>query len=221
MDVQRILTSEEIRSTDPRFDLPLTERLLLADPLYVRGDLQLLQSTLRVAIVGTREASPEGLARARRLARELAQAGVVVVSGLAAGIDTEAHKAAIAAGGRTIAVLGTPLDRHYPPENRELQEEIASSHLLISQFPKGAKIGGANYLARNRTMALLAHASVIVECGDTSGTLSQASETMRYHRPLFLLPSALHREDLQWPQRFMRKGARILTSVAELLEALR
>ena len=154
-----------LASTSDALDLPATERLLLPHPLYVSGDVSLLAGTRRVAVVGTRGASKEGLARARRLARELAQAGIVIVSGLAEGIDTAAHTAAIEAGGRTIAVIGTPLDRYYPPENRTLQDMIAREHLVVSQFAQGARVTGKNYLARNRTMALLSHASVIVECG--------------------------------------------------------
>ncbi|MBM4345241.1 MAG: DNA-processing protein DprA [Deltaproteobacteria bacterium] len=209
-----------LAATGEAFDLAMTERLLLPDPLYAVGDLALLRGTRRVAVVGTREASVEGLARARRLARELAQAGVVVVSGLAAGIDGEAHRAAIAGGGRTIAVLGTPLDRNYPQEHRDLQAEIGRNHLLVSQFGRGVKVGAKGYLARNRTMALLSHASVIVECGDSSGTLSQAGETMRLGRTLFLLQSAMDRTDLAWPRRFAAKGAVVLHSVSQILEGL-
>jgi DNA processing protein len=209
-----------VSATDEALDLAVAERLLLPHPMYMLGDIGLLAGTRRVAIVGTREATADGLARARRLARECARHGVVVVSGLAAGIDTAAHSATVGAGGRTIAVLGTPIDRYYPAENRDLQDQIGRDHLLVSQFASGAKISGKNYLARNRTMALLSHASVIVECGDTSGTLSQASETLRLGRKLFVLRSALNRTDLAWPHRFVARGATVLDDIAQILEVL-
>lgn len=210
-----------VDSTSSLLDVPATERLLLPHPLYLRGDASLLAGTRRVAIVGTRDASREGLLRARRLARELVAHNIVVVSGLAAGIDTAAHRAAIEFGGRTIAVLGTPLDRVFPKENGALQTEIGTEHLLVSQFARGARIDASNYIARNRTMALLSHASVVVECGDTSGSLSQAAETMRHGRPLFLLRSAANDPTLQWPQRFVSRGAIVLDRVDQILEVLR
>lgn len=209
-----------VDSTSDLIDVPATERLLLPHPLYMRGVVALLSGTRRVAIVGRREASREGLLRARRLARELVAHGIVVVSGLAAGIDTAAHRAAIEFGGRTVAVLGTPLDRVYPKENGSLQAQIGADHLLVSQFPRGSRIDGTNYIARNRTMALLSHASVVVECGDTSGSLSQASETMRLGRPLFLLRSAMNDPTLQWPARFASRGAIVLDRVEQILEVL-
>ncbi len=210
-----------VDSTSSLLDVPATERLLLPHPLYLRGDVNLLSGTRRIAIVGTRDVSREGLLRARRLARELVAHRVVVVSGLAAGVDTAAHRAAIECGGRTIAVLGTPLERVFPKENAGLQAEIGVRHLLASQFARGARIDASNYIARNRTMALLAHASVVVECGDTSGSLSQASETMRHGRPLFLLRSAANNPSLQWPQRFISRGAIVLDRVEQIIEVLR
>ena len=199
--------------------------LILKAPacLYTAGNAQLLHGTKRVAVVGSRKASAEGIRRARKLARGLAQAGVVVVSGLAAGIDTAAHEGAIAAGGRTIAVIGTPLDRVYPAENARLQEHIAEEHLLLSQFAPGARISGRNFIARNRTVALLTHASVIVEAGDTSGSLSQAAETQRFGRPVFFMRSVLEHPELTWPARFRAyeaNPARVLDRVEQVLETL-
>jgi DNA processing protein len=210
-----------VDSTNPNLDVAINERLLLPHPLYMRGDLSLLSGTRRVAIVGTRDATSDGIRRARRLARELVAHDIVIVSGLAAGIDTAAHHAAIESNGRTVAVLGTPLNRVFPKENAELQKTIGKNHLLVSQFATGARIDAKNYTGRNRTMALLAHASVVVECGDTSGSLSQASETMRHHRPLFLLRSAANNPSLQWPKRFVERGAYVLDSVEQIFEVLK
>lgn len=190
--------------------------------MYLAGDTSLLGGAQRrVAIVGSRDASEAGLRRAAKLARALALEGVVVVSGLAKGIDKAAHEAAIAAGGRTIAVLGTPIDKAYPAENAPLQELIAREHLLASQFPSGHKTYKSDFVKRNRTMALICHASVIVEAGDTSGTLSQAAESQRLSRPLFMMKSVLSMPDLTWPARFRASGAHVLEDVAQVLEAIR
>ena len=118
---------------------PLTtiEKVNAPPELYAAGDLRLLRGGVRVSIVGSRKATREGLGRAHRLARDLAGHGVYVVSGLAAGIDTAAHVGAIDGGGRTIAVMGTPLNRTYPKENEALADRIAREHLLVSQFGPG------------------------------------------------------------------------------------
>jgi len=188
--------------------------------LFARGDARLVQGTARVAIVGSRQASEDGLKRAARLARILAEKQVVVVSGLAEGIDTAAHSAAIQYKGRTIAVVGTPLDQAYPKQNAVLQERIAREHLLISQFPIGAPVERKNFILRNRTMALAAHASVIVEARDGGGSLSQAWEALRLGRPLFLMKSLLERKDLSWPAELLTYGAIVLEEPEQVLEAL-
>ena len=179
--------------------------------LFVTGDVGLLRSGPRVAVVGSREASKEGLARAARLARLLAGRGVVVVSGLAEGIDTVAHASAMEAGGRTIAVLGTPLDRVYPLRNRALQERIMREQLAVSQFASGSAGGRQCFPMRNRTMALLSDATVIVEAADGSGTIHQGWEALRLGRPLLLLESIVKTEGLEWPAELMAYGAEVLS----------
>ena len=188
--------------------------------LFARGDARLVQGTARVAIVGSRQASEDGLKRAARLARILAEKQIVVVSGLAEGIDTAAHNSAIQHNGRTIAVVGTPLDQAYPKQNAGLQERIAREHLLISQFPIGSPVERKNFILRNRTMALAAHASVIVEARDGGGSLSQAWEALRLGRPLFLMKSLLDRKDLSWPAELLTYGAIVLEAPEQVLEAL-
>jgi DNA processing protein len=133
------------------------------------------------------------------------------VSGLARGIDTAAHKAAIEAGGRTIGVIGTPIDVCYPKENQRLQTEIAINHLLISQFAPGTPARKGNFPTRNRLMALLSDATVIVEAQDGSGTTHQGWEALRLARPLWILQSAANNPDLKWPQEFLRYGAQVLS----------
>ena len=141
--------------------------------LYVCGDESLLNRGPRVAIVGSRAASADGLHRASFLAYFFAERDIVEVSGLAAGIDTAAHLGAMDAGGHTIAVLGTRLDQSYPPENAALQERIATEHLLVSQFAPGRRESPKLFPMRNRTMALLTNTTVIVEASEKSGTRHQ------------------------------------------------
>ena len=137
--------------------------------------------------------------------------GVVVVSGLAEGIDTQAHQAAINVGGATIAVLGTPLDVCFPKQNQALLDRIIQDHLAVSQFPIGSPPQKKNFPMRNRTMALLSDATIIVEAGEGSGTIHQGWEALRLGRPLFLLESLTKRTDLTWPAEMQHYGAEVLT----------
>ncbi|WP_199728734.1 DNA-processing protein DprA [Corallococcus sp. CA053C] len=189
--------------------------------LYYAGDLSLLTRPC-VSIVGTRQVSPAGAARARRLAKELVAADVVVVSGLAKGVDANAHNSALEAGGRTVAVIGTPLEKAYPAENKHLQERIYREHLLVSQFAPGSRVYQGNFPARNRVMAALSDATVIIEAGETSGTLHQAVECRKLGRWLFIAKSVVENPDLTWPQGFIGlPRVRVLTSTEDLLSALR
>ena len=197
------------------------ERQNAPERLYVVGAVSLLRLGSRVSIVGSRRASDLGLKRARRLARLLAEAGVTVVSGLAAGIDTAAREAAIAVrNGRTIAVLGTPLDKTFPAANRGLQKRIMEDHLAVSQFPVGHPVQRGNFPRRNRVMALISDATVIVEAGETSGSLSQGWEALRLGRPLFILRAVAENPSLKWPKELIRYGASVLGEPDDLLEVL-
>ena len=179
--------------------------------LYLRGDRALLHKSPRVSVIGSRRATDGGLRRARALSGALARHGIIVVSGLAAGIDRAAHESAIDASGHTIAILGTPLDAFYPNENRELQERIGREHLLVSQFPSGHPTSPKDFPTRNRTMALLTDATVIVEAGEQSGTLCQGWEALRLGRLLFLLESLARNPALTWPSEMIRYGAQVLS----------
>jgi DNA processing protein len=170
---------------------------------WYTGNVELLTRPC-VAVVGSRKVSLEGAARARRLARELVRNGIVVVSGLAFGVDTEAHTAAISAGGRTIAVLGTPLDKCSPSQNSVLQEEIYTRHLLVSQFRVGTSVFQSNFPVRNRLMAALTDATVIIEATDASGTLHQAAECAKRGRWLFITKSVVDDQNVKWPREFLR-----------------
>jgi len=180
--------------------------------LYFQGAWELTE-TRSVAIVGSRKASDDGKARAARLAKELVGNGFTVVSGLAEGIDTAAHEAAIEAGGQTIAVIGTPLGEYYPKVNRDLQDRIARDFLLISQVPvlrysrQRVPQNRLFFPERNVTMSALTEATVIVEAGETSGTLTQARAALHQGRKLFILDSCFQRSDITWPERFAQQGA--------------
>ena len=188
--------------------------------LYYSGDLELLRRP-GVAIVGARDVSEEGYQRASRLARELVQAGVVVVSGLAKGVDAAAHKSAISAGGSTVAVIGTPLDKAYPAENAALQEELYLNHLLISPFVDGERVYPSNFPKRNRVMAAVSDATVIVEASDSSGTLHQAAECQRIGRWLFIMQSVANDPTLKWPGKFLGKPkTAVISSTADVVGAI-
>lgn len=180
--------------------------------LYYRGTWE-ISETRCMAVVGSRQASDDGVRRAGRLARELVGRGFTVVSGLAKGIDAAAHNAAIAAGGRTVAVVGTPLGTCYPKEHAGLQEEIAKRHLVISQVPvlryskQAPPQNRLFFPERNITMSALTEGTIIVEAGETSGTLTQARAALHQGRKLFILDSCFHREDITWPARFEAEGA--------------
>ena len=188
--------------------------------LYTQGDTSLLRFIPRVSIIGTRKPTKPGIQRANNLAHLLVQNDVLVVSGLAAGIDHTAHTSAMAAGGRTIAVIGTPLERAYPAAHRELQQTIARDHLLVSQFAPGSETFPSCFPKRNRTMALISHATVIIEAGTKSGCISQGWEALRLGRSLFLTRSLVDNPDINWTVKFLDHGAMILDSVEDLLDTL-
>lgn len=192
---------------------PLNQMEMRRSPkrLFVAGDRSLFDVHPRVAVVGSRKASPAGINRATRLSRRLVEHGAIVVSGLAEGIDAAAHQAAIAAGGRTIAVLGTPLDKSYPRSNAELQREIFTHHAAISQFPIGYPTTPRNFPMRNALMALIVNASVIVEASETSGALSQGWETLRLGRLLFIMESVFANPSLRWAHEMLNYGAQRLS----------
>ena len=164
--------------------------------------------------------------RARRLAAMLIDDGYTVVSGLAAGIDTAALTAAIARGGNTIAVIGTSIDHTYPKQNSALQEQIASEHLLISQVPvwrysQQSPVGNRLFFPeRNITMSAITKATVIVEAGETSGTLVQARAALKQGRKLFILDSCFHNSSITWPQKFEKLGALRVKDFSDIQDVL-
>lgn len=210
MDGDEVKEGAEVAIEELLGPLNKVERKSAPKRVWVGGDASIFAAGTLISVVGSRAASPEGIRRARRLARELVQRDVVVVSGLALGIDTVAHRTAIERGGRTVAVLATPLDRVTPPENSALQRHIIRNHAAVTQFPPGTPIRKMNFALRNRTMALLSAATVVVEADESSGTRYQGREAIRLGRPLFFLESAVSPTCAQWIRDLMQYGAAIL-----------
>ena len=193
--------------------------------LYYQGAWELTE-TRCVAVVGTRKPTENAVKRARRVARALVEKDFTVVSGLASGIDTAAHTAAIEAEGRTVAVIGTPLGVYYPPENRALQDHIAKDFLLISQVPvlryakQAVPQNRLFFPERNVTMSALTEATIIVEAGETSGTLTQARAALHQGRKLLIFDSLFERADLTWPATFEARGAVRVRDTDDIWKAL-
>ena len=193
---------------------------------YYKGDIGCLDSDC-ISVVGSRKCSEDGMRRAEKLVKGLVEENYTVISGLAKGIDTVALKTAINSRGRVIGVIGTPLDEYYPKENMELQDEIASKHLLISQVPfyryeKEPFSNKRNYFPqRNETMSALSLATVIVEASDTSGTLTQARACLDQGRKLFILNSCFERDDISWPSRYLKRGAIRVKDFSDIYQNLK
>jgi len=185
--------------------------------LFYKGHLD-EEDAHSVAVVGTRKPTAAGLRRAHDIASGLARKGTTVVSGLAEGIDSAVHTAAMAAGGRTVAVIGTGIQRHYPPKNQELQERIGREHLVLSQFwPDGAPTKHS-FPMRNAVMSGYAAATVVVEAAYRSGARMQARLALEHGRPVFLLSSLL---DHDWAQDYaQRPGAYVVHDAEGVLAVL-
>ena len=195
----------------------LLKRVSMPPPiLYVKGDVNLFTENA-ISIVGSRTPSDLGIRRATKLAYLLVDAGFTVVSGLAKGIDSAAHNGAIEVGGKTIGVIGTPLNIFYPKENSLLQQKIAESHLLVSQFPFSQHVSPLNFPTRNYTMCGLTKATIIVEASERSGALIQARFCLKEGRHLFILKNLLERSDLTWPKHYVKQGAKVLEKIEDVL----
>lgn len=195
--------------------------------LYYRGNIDLLACPKRISIVGARKASPEGLARARKIAKELTKAGYVIVSGLAEGIDTAAMTSALEYNGKLIGVIGTPINEYYPKENIDLQNIIAKEHLLVSHVPiyryskEHFNTKKFYFPQRNVTMAAIADATIIVEASDTSGTLTQARACVEMGRKLFILNSCFENKNITWPYTYEKKGAIRVNNMEDIFRGLK
>ena len=216
MDVTSIRTITRRRPGYP----PLLSEL--HDPpatLFVRGEADALL-TQGVAVVGARSCSAYGAQVARSLARELASAGLVVVSGLARGVDSEAHRGALEGGGRTVAVLGCGIDRDYPRSHAELARRIVASGAVVSEYPPAVEPAPWRFPARNRIIAGLSLATVVVEARERSGALITADFALELGRDVFAVPGEITSGLSSGTNDLLRQGAAPLTSVRDVLEAL-
>jgi DNA processing protein len=200
-------------------DYPARLRAIHQAPpvLFARGTL--IRDDAAVSVVGSRQASSRGVAIAAGVARELAARGVTVLGGLALGIDTAAHQAALEAGGRTVCVIGTGLDRAYPAGNQDLQEEIAARGLVLSQFWPGAPPQRHNFLMRNATMSGYGLATVVVEAGEQSGSRAQARIAVQHGRPVILTSLVVDRN--AWARGLAgRPGVHVAGSLRAVLDVV-
>ena len=184
--------------------------------VYFKGNIQLLNGPC-VGVVGARRASPDALAASARIGLELSKAGVTVISGLARGVDSEAHKAALQGPGATIAVLGCGLDVYYPRENRTLQDEIAAKGLLVSEYPPGTEPEAFQFPVRNRLISALSLGVLVVEAAGRSGSLITARIALEYGREVFAMPGKFAASKAQGSHDLIRKGAKPVLDLDDLL----
>lgn len=205
--------------TDARY--PTLLKQIPAPPLalFVSGDPALL-SAPQLAMVGSRRATPDGRADASHLAGELAQRGIVVTSGMAAGIDTEAHKGVLAQGGKTIAVLGGGLNWIYPRANLRLADKICADGALVSEFPLSWKPLSRNFPRRNRIISGLCLGVIVVEAAHKSGSLITARHALEQNREVFAVPGSIRNPLKQGCHSLIRNGAKLAGRVEDILEEL-
>lgn len=203
----------------PRFPRLLKETSCSPFGIYVRGTLK--ETSCVLAIVGTRNASPEGVHVAETFSKDLALRGATIVSGLALGIDAAAHRGALKARGYTIAVLGNGVDRIYPNTNAHLGEELlASGGALVSEYPPGSVAFPSHFLERNRIVSGLAHAVLVVEAPRYSGSLVTARFALEHNRDLFVIPGPVTHPNFNGSHDLIRKGAELVTSPEDIAESL-
>ena len=211
-------TIRPLSCDDPRYPARLAE-LTPAPPLWIRGAVD-DDDALAIAIVGARRATPYGLEVAARLAGDLAARGVTIVSGFARGIDSAAHRAALDAGGRTIAVLGCGVDIIYPPENARLADAVETRGALVTQFPPGTAPLPYHFPTRNRTLAALALGVVVVEAAERSGSLSTAGFAADLGREVFAVPGKITSPTSAGVHRLLRDGARLVEDWTDVVQEL-
>jgi DNA processing protein len=206
--------------SDPNFPAVLKE---IYDPpivIYARGDSGSL-ARIGVAIVGTRRPTPYGISVAEELAMELASRGLLIVSGLARGIDTAAHRGALKAKGCTAAVLGSGVDVIYPPENRKVAQQILDQNgILISEFPLGSFPAPQNFPIRNRIISGLAFATVVVEAAEYSGSLITARMALEQNHDVYAIPGNVTSEKSRGPNQLIQQGAKLVLSWRDIVEEL-
>ena len=184
---------------------------------YLRGRMPAGET---FAIVGSRRATAAGVHLTREIARELAAHDICIVSGLARGIDTAAHRGALEAGGRTLAVLGCGVDQVYPPENRKLFEQILEENGILSEFPPGTRPLAGHFPGRNRIISGLSRGVLIVEAAAGSGSLITGEFALEQGRELFAVPGAVKSSNSLGPNLLIKEGAQVVTEASDILQSL-
>src|SRR6267378_1145772 len=205
--------------TEPEYPQSL---LQIYDPpvmLYVRGDAHILNEPT-ISIVGTRRPTAYGTQMAERLARELAKRGLVIVSGLARGVDALAHQGTMAVGGRAIGVIGTGIDVCYPKENKKLYEKVLERGAILSEFPLGTHPAPENFPIRNRIVAGMPLGAIIVEGAQYSGSLITARLAMEFGREVFGVPGNVTQAVSFAPNLLIKQGAKLVTCAEDVIEEL-
>lgn len=203
---------------DEAYPILLREIDDLPPILYMRGTFP--HGTPSVTIVGTRKPTAYGREVATHLAGELAEAGVSIISGLARGIDGASHRAALKAGGRTVAVLGCGVDVVYPPEHAQLMNEIAQTGAVISEYPLGAKPEARHFPRRNRLLSGLSVATLVIEAGEGSGTLSTVKFALEQNREVLCVPGSIYSPASTLTNKLIQEGAKPILSTRDVLEEL-
>ena len=196
--------------------------LEIADPpslLYVRGNPALVAQR-GLAVVGSRNATPQGMQTAELFSRHLAGKGLCIISGLALGIDAAAHRGALAAGGTTVAVIGTGADRIYPARNKELAQAIAEHGAIVSEFPLGTPVMAPNFPRRNRIISGLSRGVLVVEAAPESGSLITARLAAEQGRDVFAIPGSIHSPVARGCHKLIKQGAKLVETAADILEEL-
>lgn len=202
-------------------EYPLNLKFTFNPPLvlYVKGGL-IPDDNVSIAIVGSRKATDYGKAITEKLTGELAKNNITVVSGLARGIDTYAHKGTLAKGARTIAVLGSGLGFIYPPENRVLAEEIAKNGAVISEFPMTTRPEKANFPRRNRLISGLSLGTVVIEAAQKSGSLITAAYALEQGRDVFAVPGSIYSDYSKGTHKLIKQGAKLTENINDIIEEI-
>jgi len=207
-----------VTSQDPLYPSQLLSTYDYPAFLYVKGHLK--EDDVNVAVVGSRTASTYGKFTTERLCRELVLRGITVISGLARGIDSAAHRGALSGKGRTIAVLGCGLDVVYPPENEKLFTEISLQGALISEFPFGTPPNAPNFPARNRIISGISLGVVVVEASEKSGSLITARIALEQGREVFAVPGSIDSSGSRGTNKLIKQGAKLIENVEDILEEI-
>lgn len=210
----QLLSFKDLRY--PRLLAELTDAPVL---LYAVGNIDLLQQP-QLAMVGSRHCTQGGAQTATEFARFLSSHGITITSGMASGIDAAAHQGALQGNGKTVAVIGTGIDRVYPPKNKQLAHQIAEQGLIISEFPLGSAPLGHHFPKRNRIISGLSLATLVVEAARNSGSLITARVSAEQGREVFAIPGSIHNPQVKGCHQLIRDGAKLVDQASDIIEEL-